>query len=114
MSRWGGPARWRKELGDLPAPASKPRILAGDFNATLDHVAFRDVLSRGYNDAAVQVGNGLASTWGLPGAWCALDHVLVDRESAVLGHSVHIVPGSDHRAVYAEVQLPEREQVPDF
>jgi endonuclease/exonuclease/phosphatase family metal-dependent hydrolase len=110
MSRWGGPVKWRKELGELPPPGDLPRILGGDFNATLDHVAFREVLDRGYHDAAVQVGNGLAATWGLPGAWCALDHVLVDRETAVLAHSVHVVPGSDHRAVYAEVQLPERER----
>jgi endonuclease/exonuclease/phosphatase (EEP) superfamily protein YafD len=110
ISRWGGPAKWRKELGELPPPDGRPRIVAGDFNATLDHVAFREVLRRGYHDAAVQVGNGLAPTWGLPGPWCALDHVLVDRDTAVLGHSVHVVPGSDHRAVYAEVQLPERDQ----
>jgi endonuclease/exonuclease/phosphatase (EEP) superfamily protein YafD len=110
ISRWGGPAKWRKELGELPPPDGRPRILAGDFNATLDHVAFREVLRRGYHDAAVQVGNGLAPTWGLPGPWCALDHVLVDRDTAVLGHSVHVVPGSDHRAVYAEVQLPGRDQ----
>jgi hypothetical protein len=37
-----------------------------------------------------------------------LDHVLVDRNSAVLDYSVHIVPGTDHRAVFAEVQLPGR------
>jgi endonuclease/exonuclease/phosphatase family metal-dependent hydrolase len=36
-----------------------------------------------------------------------LDHVLVDRGCAVLAYSVHIIPGSDHRAVYAEIQLPE-------
>ena len=37
-----------------------------------------------------------------------LDHVLADRSCAVLAYSVHVVPGSDHRAVYAEIQLPER------
>jgi endonuclease/exonuclease/phosphatase family metal-dependent hydrolase len=37
-----------------------------------------------------------------------LDHVLVDRSCAVLGCSVHVVPGSDHRAVFAEIQLPGR------
>jgi hypothetical protein len=26
----------------------------------------------------------------------------------VLEYSVHVVPGTDHRAVFAEIQLPER------
>jgi len=37
-----------------------------------------------------------------------LDHVLVDRGCAVLACSVHAIPGSDHRAVYAAIQLPGR------
>jgi endonuclease/exonuclease/phosphatase family metal-dependent hydrolase len=85
-------------------------VLAGDFNATLDHAAFRGVLRLGYADAAQQAGKALTPTWGPPGrgAVLTLDHVLVDRKSAVLDYSVHIVPGTDHRAVFAEVQLPER------
>jgi endonuclease/exonuclease/phosphatase family metal-dependent hydrolase len=35
-----------------------------------------------------------------------LDHVLADRSCAVLAYSVQAVPGSDHRAVHAEIQLP--------
>lgn len=105
-----GAARWREELAVLPSPGELPRVLAGDFNATLDHAAFRDVLRLGYADAALQAGNALAPTWGPPGngAVLTLDHVLVDRSCAVLAYSVHVVPGSDHRAVYAEIQLPER------
>jgi endonuclease/exonuclease/phosphatase family metal-dependent hydrolase len=105
-----GAARWRKELAVLPPPGELPRVLAGDFNATLDHAAFRDVLRLGYADAAQQAGNALTPTWGPPGqgAVLTLDHVLVDRSCAVLACSVHYVPGTDHRAVYAEIQLPER------
>jgi endonuclease/exonuclease/phosphatase family metal-dependent hydrolase len=108
--RRGGATRWRAELGVLPPPGELPRVLAGDFNATLDHAVFRGVLRLGYADAARQTGNALTPTWGPPGrgAVLTLDHVLVDRGCAVLGYSVHVVPGSDHRAVYAEVQLPER------
>ena len=107
--RKGGAARWREELAVLPPPGELPRVLAGDFNATLDHAAFRDVLRLGYADTALQAGNGLTPTWGPPGrgAVLPLDHVLVDRSCAVLASSVHLVPGSDHRAVYAEIQLPE-------
>jgi endonuclease/exonuclease/phosphatase family metal-dependent hydrolase len=104
----GGAARWRQELAVLPPPGELPRVLAGDFNATLDHAAFRDVLRLGYADAARQAGKALTPTWGPPGrgAVFTLDHVLADRRCAVLGYSVHTVPGSDHQAVYAEIQLP--------
>jgi endonuclease/exonuclease/phosphatase (EEP) superfamily protein YafD len=101
-------ARWRQELSVLPRPAELPRLLAGDFNATLDHAPLRDVLRLGYADAAREVGNALKPTWGQVGrpAVITIDHVLVDRRCAVLASSVHAVPGTDHRAVYAEVQLP--------
>jgi endonuclease/exonuclease/phosphatase family metal-dependent hydrolase len=106
-SRLGGAVRWREELAMLPPPGELPRVLAGDFNATLDHAAFRDVLRLGYADAALQAGKAMTPTWGPPGkgAMLTLDHVLVDRGCAVLACSVHLVPGSDHRAVYAEIQL---------
>jgi endonuclease/exonuclease/phosphatase family metal-dependent hydrolase len=106
----GGATRWRAELGVLPPPGELPRVLAGDFNATLDHAVFRDVLRLGYADAGLQAGNALTPTWGPPGkgAVLTLDHVLVDRSCAVLAYSVHVLPGSDHQIVYAQVQLPER------
>ena len=103
-------ARWRSQLSALPAPGDSPRILAGDFNATLDHAQFRQLLRRGYLDAASQAGNGLSPTWGpQPGrrpALLAIDHVLIDRRCAVLTTSAHWLAGSDHRALYAELRLP--------
>ncbi len=116
----GATARWRSQLSALPAPGEGPRILAGDFNATLDHAQFRRLLRRGYADAASQAGNGLSATWGpQPGrrpALLAIDHVLTDRRCAVLTTSAHWLPGSDHRALYAELRLPaahsRRDQAP--
>jgi endonuclease/exonuclease/phosphatase (EEP) superfamily protein YafD len=101
-------ARWRRQLAALPPPADPPRVLAGDFNATPDHVQFRRLLRLGHVDAAAQVGKGLIPTWGLVGtlALLALDHILVDPRCAVVAVSVHNLPGSDHRAVYAELRLP--------
>jgi endonuclease/exonuclease/phosphatase (EEP) superfamily protein YafD len=101
--------RWRQELAVLPPPADLPRVMAGDFNATLDHAPFRRLLRLGYADAAREVGNALTPTWGRLGetAIITIDHVLVDRRCAVLASSVHAVPGTDHRAVYAEIRLPE-------
>ena len=106
----GATARWRSQLSALPAPGDSPRILAGDFNATLDHAQFRRLLRRGYADAASQAGHGLSPTWGpQPGrrpALLAIDHVLTDRRCAVLATSAHWLTGSDHRALYAELRLP--------
>lgn len=106
----GGAAQWRKEISALPAPGERPRVMAGDFNATLDHAAFRNVLRLGYVDTGREAGQALTPTWGPPGrgAVFALDHVLVNRACAVLEYSVHTVPGTDHRAVFVEIQLPER------
>ncbi len=103
-------ARWRGQLSALPAPADSPFVLAGDFNATLDHAQFRRLLGRGYVDAASQAGNGLVLTWGpqphRPLALLAIDHVLLDRRCAVVATSAHRLTGTDHRALYAELRLP--------
>jgi endonuclease/exonuclease/phosphatase (EEP) superfamily protein YafD len=103
---------WDADLRALPpgAPAGPVRILAGDFNATLDHANLRRILDTGYIDAASIVGAGLHGTWPvgrrLPPA-VTIDHVLADRRCGVRAVSVHTIPGTDHRAVFAELILPE-------
>ncbi|WP_302893152.1 endonuclease/exonuclease/phosphatase family protein [Actinomadura luzonensis] len=101
---------WNEALDTLPsASPDRVRVLAGDFNASLDHAALRGVLSRGYKDAADQVGAGLIPTWPankkVPPI-ITIDHVLVDRRVAVRAVDVRTVPGTDHRAVLAELTLP--------
>ncbi len=100
--------QWEREMKDLSRAAGEHglRILAGDFNATLDHAAFRTVLSRGYNDAAEERGSALAPTWPSSLPVVTIDHVVVDNRAAVLDYRVFDVPGSDHRAAFAEVRLP--------
>jgi endonuclease/exonuclease/phosphatase (EEP) superfamily protein YafD len=100
---------WERETKDLSRAAGEHglRILAGDFNATLDHAAFRTVLSRGYNDAAEERGEALVPTWPADVTpLVTIDHVVVDNRAAVLDYRAFDVPGSDHRAVFAEVRLP--------
>jgi endonuclease/exonuclease/phosphatase family metal-dependent hydrolase len=103
-------ARWNGELAALPTPDGRPLILAGDFNATLDHAQFRRLLHRGHFDAASRTGNGLLPTWGPRAqrrpAVLAIDHILVDAQWAVLGTSTHRLSGSDHRALFARLRLP--------
>ncbi|MEU8354779.1 endonuclease/exonuclease/phosphatase family protein [Nonomuraea sp. NPDC048882] len=101
---------WNAALRALP-PASPTaiRVLAGDFNASLDHRAFRDLLDRGYVDAADQLGKGLTPTWPnfrpMPPI-ISIDHVLADRRVAVRRVEVLDVPRTDHRGVFAELRLP--------
>lgn len=101
---------WRAELDLLPpsTPNDRVRILAGDFNATLDHGPFRELVDRGYADAGEETGEGLDPTWAsLPtGPPLTIDHIVVDNRCAISSYAVHDVPGSDHNAVVAEVVLP--------
>ncbi|MFD0775863.1 endonuclease/exonuclease/phosphatase family protein, partial [Streptomonospora algeriensis] len=103
---------WRESIRDLPdaRPNGRVRVLAGDFNATLDHAEFRSLLGTGYTDTAAATGSGWTPTWpadgSLPGT--VIDHILVDRRVAVHRTSVHPVPDTDHHAVLAELALPEK------
>ena len=90
-------------------PDGRLRILAGDFNATLDHAELRRVLDTGYQDAAAQVGAGLHGTWPHGRRFpppVTIDHVLADERLGVRAVSIHTIPGTDHRAVLAELELP--------
>lgn len=101
---------WRTELAGLPrtTPNDRVRILAGDFNATLDHASLRELLDRDYSDAAEETGKGLEPTWSFwpTGPPLTIDHILVDSRCAISSYAVFDVPGSDHNAVIAEVILP--------
>jgi hypothetical protein len=101
---------WTRDLAALPG--TEPgvlRVLAGDFNATLDHAALRRVLRRGYVDAARVTGRALDWTWRplrLRYPRLTLDHVLVDPRIAVRAVELVPVAGSDHLALVADLVLP--------
>lgn len=103
--------RWVRDLGLVPpAPRSGPvRVLAGDFNASLDHAPLRRVLATGYRDAADDVGRGWMPTWPtddgrLPPV--TIDHVLVDDRAGAQAFRTSVLRGTDHRAVVAVLVLP--------
>jgi endonuclease/exonuclease/phosphatase family metal-dependent hydrolase len=103
---------WRVGLAAQPAApdGGLPRILMGDFNATLDHGPLRRLLATGYRDAAAERGAGLVPTWPflhyrLP--WVTLDHILVTDPIVVASVAVRPILGSDHRAVVAELRIPD-------
>lgn len=81
-------------------------VFAGDFNATYDHSSFRALLRDGFVDATVSIGRGLNPSWSWGGGGLFpvdLDHIVTN--AAVVKVQSTAVPGSDHRAVLAELFL---------
>jgi endonuclease/exonuclease/phosphatase family metal-dependent hydrolase len=107
----GAVSTWTDGLRSLPPADAEGvlRILIGDFNATLDHEELRRLLDTGYVDAADAAGKGLTPTRPqerlIPPS-VTIDHVLVDERVRVEDVHIHDLPGSDHRAVSAELVLP--------
>ena len=58
---------WQRELRALrdyaAADKTRPTILAGDFNASQDHAAFRRILDTGLRDGARLTGDARTPTW---------------------------------------------------
>lgn len=112
--RDGTTSTWEREIAALPRPTSSPgepvRVLAGDFNATLDHSPLRNLLGSGYEDAAEVTGDGLRPTWPVRGRAfvppVTIDHVLVSGGVDVRGYRTFGVGGTDHRAVLAHLVVP--------
>ena len=104
---------WRAGLGVLSdACASGNVIMAGDFNATVDHMAGlgRDGGALGAcRDAAVATANGGVGTWPTdlsPLLGTPIDHVLATRHWLATGFRVVTdldEAGSDHRPVVAQL-----------
>lgn len=108
--RRGDVSEWSSDLGKLARYCTgvTPAIVAGDFNATLDHSVLRGVTS-GCSDAAAQRGEGLQATWPtwMPD-WLGpqIDHVFATSPIAAEDFAVREITGSDHRAVLVRLRLP--------
>ncbi|THA23831.1 endonuclease/exonuclease/phosphatase family protein [Streptomyces sp. RKND-216] len=103
---------WERELGRLAdfadERAGEPLVMAGDFNATQDHAAFRAVLDAGLGDVARLEGRSRTPTWPTqtaPPLGAQIDHVLVSDDFDTHGVTFFDLPGSDHRAVLADIAL---------
>ncbi|MEU7748747.1 endonuclease/exonuclease/phosphatase family protein [Nonomuraea sp. NPDC049158] len=100
---------WQQGLVALPRGGGAARVLAGDFNATLDHVPMRDLLAAGYRDAADVTGRGFTATYWPSGGRApgvVIDHVLASAGMGVRAFSVESLAKTDHRPVFAELTLP--------
>jgi len=111
----GQEGRWQAELALIRselAAVGGAQVVAGDFNASRDHGPFRQLLAAGFADCA-----DAARRRPWPGyTWpvrrtippiMRLDHILVSRNPAVAVRESRIVrvPGTDHRAVLAVIEL---------
>ncbi|MFF8291511.1 endonuclease/exonuclease/phosphatase family protein [Streptomyces sp. NPDC016309] len=107
---------WKHELALLrdfaAAHRGRPLILAGDFNATQDHAAFRAVLDAGdLHDSARLAGAARTGTWprgGTPPPFAQIDHVLVSGDFTVRGARFLDLPRTDHRALLVDLDLRAR------
>ncbi|MER5462961.1 endonuclease/exonuclease/phosphatase family protein [Streptomyces sp. NPDC002668] len=109
----GAIADWRRELGLLRTYAAGvkggPALVAGDFNATQDHDAFRRILDAGdLRDSATLVGAARIPSW--PSAvrrplGAQIDHVLVSEDFSVRKARFLDLANTDHRALLVQLEL---------
>ncbi len=110
-ARWTGGRSLHRQLrliSDRVSASAEPVIVAGDLNCGWNHAAFRDLLSRGLRDVAVERGRGYSATW--PADWpippfLRIDHVLVSRDLIPRSVATLSPNGSDHRALVADLIL---------
>lgn len=97
------------------AAADGPVVIAGDFNATVDHEPMRELQGRGFVDAAEQAKSGWQPTWpaademsllGIPvPSILAIDHVLLTDELVASDTESVTIQGTDHRALLVELAM---------
>ncbi|WP_306323832.1 MULTISPECIES: endonuclease/exonuclease/phosphatase family protein [unclassified Streptomyces] len=103
---------WRTELGRLADAARGTRgsqIMAGDFNATQDHAAFRRILDAGaLRDAARRTGHARTPSWPAtaPGPLgTQIDHVLATPDFSADKSRFLDLADTDHRALLVDLTL---------
>ena len=105
---WPWPIEWWRNdvayAADALDSLAGTVIAAGDFNSTRDMAQFRRILDGGYHDAGVFAPTYPADSVISP--VLPIDHVLVRHGSASRAWTADI-EGSDHRAVFAKVQIPK-------
>lgn len=108
----GSTDAWRTELGRLRDAAAArgdgAAVFGGDFNASQDHEAFRDILDTGLRDSAMLLGRSRTPTWPASTAplfGTQIDHVLVGDRLSPADIDFPELAGTDHRAVLVDLQL---------
>nr|WP_240982953.1 endonuclease/exonuclease/phosphatase family protein [Streptomyces sp. S3(2020)] len=105
---------WKRELGrlrDFAADTSGPVLLAGDFNASQDHAAFRRILDTGLRDAARLAGDDRTPSWPArtaPTLGAQIDHVLLSADFSAQTARFLDLADTDHRALLVTITLHVR------
>jgi endonuclease/exonuclease/phosphatase (EEP) superfamily protein YafD len=95
-------------LTDAIGDTRGPMIVAGDFNASVDHPVMRQLMAPSLRDAHEVAGAGRPATWPRERGFVPfvhIDHVLVRGLDVATATEVTI-PGSDHKAVVARLVVP--------
>jgi endonuclease/exonuclease/phosphatase family metal-dependent hydrolase len=113
--------QWQRELAairDAVTATGGPQIVAGDFNASRDHRAFREILAAGLADCGDTAADRPWPGFTWPSIWpgflvkahppflpfMRLDHILISRDSCRAWEvQVLRVPRTDHCAVFAVI-----------
>ena len=107
-----GVERWSRDLDlvvESARASSGSAVVAGDFNATLDHPQLQSLMDLDFRDASADAGLGWRPTWPSPGnvdlkgfglpSLFGLDHIFVRGPLRATDAHTRIVPGTDHRAL---------------
>lgn len=110
----GNVAAWRADQRVVRQAArglARPTLVVGDLNATMDHAPMREIVGRGYHDAATQAGSGWQPTWPSAGVvsrfgvpvppLLAIDHIFVNDGLRAVRTESFTVDDTDHRALLA-------------
>jgi endonuclease/exonuclease/phosphatase (EEP) superfamily protein YafD len=94
--------------------STRPVVIAGDLNATLDHAPLRSIQALGFADAVDQLNLGFKPTWPAPGSvrragisvppFVQIDHILTSPALMIATLTTFHCDGADHLGVLAEVQ----------
>ena len=115
-------ADWTRDYGQIvsylreraPAAVDLPTVIAGDFNATLDHAPVRRIEGLGFTDSVVQTNGGFGPTWPAADSvrklgvaippLVQIDHVMVSAGLVSSASRTVAVPGADHLGVIVQVR----------
>lgn len=113
----GAAAQWRADQMVVRQAArglERPTMVVGDLNATMDHAPMRELVGRGYDDAATQARSRWQPTWPSAGVvsrfgvvvppLLAIDHVLVNHGLHAVRPESYTVGATDHRALVAAIR----------
>ena len=112
---WDARLEQLEELRAAVAADPNPAVIAGDFNVPAGGYIYRR-LRRDWGEAHHDVGSGFGYTFpgatrnplSLGGPWMRLDHIFFDRRWRALESVTERDRPSQHRAVFAVLELRRR------